>query len=159
MFKKIVPLLIVSLLLLSCVACKMEATVPAHTMLVLFNGEEYIHSAVYQDTLPETDAEFPAVVITAEKDGKYFGEFTSPQINSKEQIGEIRITGGPGDPYMEVVDGVKFTLSYYESAERTPVVLTDTEMHASHGSRYPKYKSVKFDFTAKTVLLSNVVDR
>ena len=159
MLKKIVPILIAALLLLSCVACKMEATVPPFTMLTLLYNGEYMHSALYQDELPEAGAEFPAVVIKAEKDGEYFGEYTSPQIDNKKQIGEIRLMGGPGDQYMELTGGVVFTLKYYENAESEPIVLSDIESVAGHAGKYPKYKTVEFDFSEKKVSLINSVDR
>lgn len=159
MLKKIVPILIAALLLLSCVACKMEATVPPFTMLTLLDNGEYMHSALYQDELPEAGVEFPAVVITAEKDGKYFGEYTAPQIDNKKQIGEIRLMGGPGDQYMELTGGVVFTLKYYENAESEPIVLSDIESVAGHAGKYPKYKTVEFDFSEKKVSLINAVDR
>lgn len=159
MLKKIVPVLIAALLLLSCVACKMEATVPPFTMLALLVDGGYINSALYQDELPEADAEFPAVIITAEKDGEYFGEYTSPQIDNKKQIGEIRLMGGPGDQYMELTEGVVFTLKYHADAESEPIVLSDTESLAGHAGKYPKYKTVEFDFSEKEVSLINSVDR
>ena len=159
MLKKIVPILIAALLLLSCVACKMEATVPPFTMLTLINNGEYVHSALYQDELPETGAEFPAVVIQAKKDGEYFGEYTSPQIDNKKQIGEIRLMGGPGDQYMELTEGVVFTLEYHADAESEPIVLSDTKSVAGHVGKYPKYKTVEFDFSEKKVSLINSVDK
>lgn len=159
MLKKIVPVLIAALLLLSCVACKMEATVPPFTMLALLVDGGYINSALYQDELPEADAEFPAVIITAEKDGEYFGEYTSPQIDNKKQIGEIRLMGGPGDQYMELTEGVVFTLKYHADAESEPIVLSDTDSYAGHAGKYPKYKTVEFDFSEKEVSLINSVDR
>lgn len=159
MRNKLIVFFTVTLILLSCIACRMEATVPPFTMLALLDDGGYINSALYQDELPEAGAEFPAVVITAEKNGKYFGEYTAPQIDNKNQIGEIRIMGSPGDKYMELTEGAVFTLKYYADAASDPIVLSDTESLAGHAGKYPKYRTVEFDFSQKKVSLVNAIER
>lgn len=160
MTRKLIPVILISLLLIMCISCIMESNAPPYTFLIVKDKEDYMSASLYRNMFPDSgNVEYPAMIIRAEKNGKIFNDYYCPHSDNNKHVGEIRIMGINGDRYMSLIRNVKFSLTYYKDADSDPITLTDENMYACHDDRYPMFRSVLFDFGTGEVTLSGAVER
>ena len=127
---------------------------PSRSMVwITDNGNDIIFHG-YRGTEPPDGAVYPALCISASKDGRPFEDYSvyfHDNYGDEDYRSVAVITGTSGDPYMLSVNNVTFTLSLYRTMSDAPITLVDDEGYINHGPSAPRWKSVCFDFGTLTV--------